>query len=173
MTVLVNPSNDTMTVNTAVNIVSPVDSRLSNDTSNTIDVLSGDNSGNHFASDSNWSTNYVEDNTTDHTTVVAANAANSSTHVDNAANVCNAINTANGNSNGSVSVSPAEEPVNPDDALEPVERLEKYSCSDIIFHRFVPLLVIACHRRPITLCSRESVVHLIDAIMPFSAVPAF
>ena len=137
MTVLVNPSADTMTVNRADNIVSPADSQHSNDTNNAInDILSEDNSGNGpdvNISDPNWSTNNcIINNNTD---TDNANNANSSSNDNNDNSSNNTINNS--------SVSPAEEPVNPDDALEPIDRLEKYSCSDIIFHRLVSTITLS------------------------------
>lgn len=115
MTVFGNTSKDTMAVTTSVNNIAGLLDNQESNTANSNAILSEDNnSPNVSISDPNWSTNCINDN-------------NSNNNNNNAI-----INNAN--------VTQTEETFsNPDDTLEPIDRLEKYSISDIIFHRSVNL----------------------------------
>ncbi|CAG2113808.1 unnamed protein product, partial [Medioppia subpectinata] len=115
MTVFGNSSQDTMIVTTVSS--TPLDNQLTNTTTNATisDMLIEDTntSTDIGLSDPNWSTNIC----------INANSSNNNNNINDNSMI------------GNINVSQSEEQLtNPDDCLQPIDRLEKYCLSDIIFH---------------------------------------
>ncbi|CAG2173507.1 unnamed protein product, partial [Oppiella nova] len=124
MTVFGNSSKDTMTVTT---VSTPLDNDVSNVSDITTDNIISDmmvedtttTSTDTATSDSNWSTNICINSN--------SNSNNDNNMIDN--------NAVNDNTISNINVNQSEEQLtNPDDCLQPIDRLEKYCFSDIIFH---------------------------------------